>query len=42
MPEPGRRIRRLSDAERAYVEQGEKWDAVERGYTAIQSTKRLT
>jgi pimeloyl-ACP methyl ester carboxylesterase len=37
---PGSRV--LSDAERAYVEQGEKWDTVERGYTAIQSTKPQT
>jgi len=32
----------LSAAERAYLEQGERWDATERGYTAIQSTKPQT
>ena len=32
----------LSDAERAYLEQADRWDATERGYTAIQSTKPQT
>ena len=32
----------LSDAEREYVAQVERWDAVERGYSSIQSTKPQT
>src|SRR3954453_4311224 len=32
----------LSDAERAYLEQRERWAATERGYTAIQSTRPQT
>jgi pimeloyl-ACP methyl ester carboxylesterase len=32
----------LSDEERAFVVQREQWDAVERGYSAIQSTKPQT
>jgi pimeloyl-ACP methyl ester carboxylesterase len=31
-----------TEAERAYVEQTRRWDAVERGYSAIQSTKPQT
>jgi len=32
----------LSQAERAYLEQAQQWDATERGYTAVQSTKPQT
>jgi pimeloyl-ACP methyl ester carboxylesterase len=32
----------LSDAERAYVDRVGRWDAVERGYSSIQSTKPQT
>jgi pimeloyl-ACP methyl ester carboxylesterase len=32
----------LRDDEQAYLAQGEQWDATERGYTAIQSTKPQT
>jgi pimeloyl-ACP methyl ester carboxylesterase len=32
----------LSDVERAYLEQRGRWDAVERGYSSIQSTKPQT
>ncbi|MEA2467338.1 MAG: hypothetical protein QOJ57_1464 [Thermoleophilaceae bacterium] len=41
-PYTGPGSRPLSDAERAYVEQVESWDAVERGYSSIQSTKPQT
>jgi pimeloyl-ACP methyl ester carboxylesterase len=34
--------RPLTDAERAFVEQTAAWDAVERGYSSIQSTKPQT
>src|SRR5262249_46499321 len=32
----------LSDAERSYLEVSRRWDATERGYSAIQSTKPQT
>ena len=32
----------LSEAERAYLEQNRRWSDVERGYSAIQSTKPQT
>lgn len=41
-PYTGPGSRPLSDAERAYLAQAEQWDATERGYTAIQSTKPQT
>ena len=41
-PYTGPGSRPLSDAERAYVAQTERWDAVERGYSSIQSTKPQT
>lgn len=34
--------RPLTDAERAFAEHTERWDAVERGYSSIQSTKPQT
>ena len=41
-PHTGAGARPLSDAERAYVEHVARWDAVERGYSSIQSTKPQT
>lgn len=41
-PYTGLGSRPLSEAERAYVAQVEQWDEVERGYSAIQSTKPQT
>ncbi len=41
-PWTGPGARPLSVAERAYLEQAERWDRTERGYTAIQSTKPQT
>jgi pimeloyl-ACP methyl ester carboxylesterase len=41
-PDTGPGSQPLSDAEHDYLEQGEKWDAAEGGYTAIQSTKPQT
>jgi pimeloyl-ACP methyl ester carboxylesterase len=41
-PYTGPGSRPLSDAERAYVAQVSQWDEVERGYSAIQSTKPQT
>jgi pimeloyl-ACP methyl ester carboxylesterase len=41
-PYTGPGSRPLSDAERAYTEQVASWDAVERGYSSIQSTKPQT
>jgi pimeloyl-ACP methyl ester carboxylesterase len=41
-PYTGSGSRPFSDSERAYLEQGEHWDATERGYNAIQSTKPQT
>jgi pimeloyl-ACP methyl ester carboxylesterase len=41
-PYTGPGSRPLSQAERAYLRQSERWDQTERGYTAIQSTKPQT
>jgi pimeloyl-ACP methyl ester carboxylesterase len=41
-PYTGEGSRPLSEAERAYVAENEAWAAVERGYSAIQSTKPQT
>jgi pimeloyl-ACP methyl ester carboxylesterase len=41
-PWTGPGARPLSVAEQAYLEQAERWDRTERGYTAIQSTKPQT
>ena len=41
-PYTGPGSRPLSSRERAYLEQAERWDETERGYTAIQSTKPQT
>jgi pimeloyl-ACP methyl ester carboxylesterase len=41
-PYMGPETRKLSEVERSYVEQTRQWDAVERGYSAIQSTKPQT
>jgi pimeloyl-ACP methyl ester carboxylesterase len=41
-PYTGPGSRPLSGAERAYVAQTQRWDAVERGYSSIQSTKPQT
>ncbi len=41
-PYLGSGSRPLSDAERRYLQQADQWDATERGYTAIQSTKPQT
>jgi pimeloyl-ACP methyl ester carboxylesterase len=41
-PYTGPGSRPLSGAEREYLEQTRRWDAVERGYSAIQSTKPQT
>ncbi|MBK8004180.1 MAG: epoxide hydrolase [Gemmatimonadetes bacterium] len=41
-PATGAGTRPLSDAEAAYVRQVQAWDAVERGYSAIQSTRPQT
>jgi pimeloyl-ACP methyl ester carboxylesterase len=41
-PYTGPGSRPLSAAERAYVEQTRRWDATERGYSAIQSTRPQT
>lgn len=41
-PYTGTGSRPLSEAERAYVLKTEQWDEVERGYSAIQSTKPQT
>ncbi len=41
-PYTGPGSRPLSEAERAYVAQTQRWDDVERGYSAIQSTKPQT
>jgi pimeloyl-ACP methyl ester carboxylesterase len=41
-PYTGTGSRPLSEAERAYLEQRRQWDAVERGYSAIQSTRPQT
>jgi len=41
-PYTGEGSRPLSDAERAYLAQRHRWEEVERGYTAIQSTKPQT
>jgi pimeloyl-ACP methyl ester carboxylesterase len=41
-PYAGRGSHPLSDAERTYLSQAERWDMTERGYTAIQSTKPQT
>ena len=41
-PYTGDGSRPLSEAERAYLAQRQQWDDVERGYTAIQSTKPQT
>jgi pimeloyl-ACP methyl ester carboxylesterase len=41
-PYTGPGSRPLSDAEQAYVAQTQRWDDVERGYSAIQSTKPQT
>src|SRR5215813_5857946 len=41
-PWTGPGSRPLSVAEQAYLEQAERWDRTERGYTAIQSTKPQT
>jgi pimeloyl-ACP methyl ester carboxylesterase len=41
-PYAGPGSRPLTEAERAYVEQTRRWDAVERGYSAIQSTRPQT
>jgi pimeloyl-ACP methyl ester carboxylesterase len=41
-PYTGPGSRALSAAEQAYLAQAEQWDATERGYTAIQSTKPQT
>jgi pimeloyl-ACP methyl ester carboxylesterase len=41
-PYTGPASRPLSDAEREYVAQVERWDATERGYSAIQSTRPQT
>ncbi len=41
-PYTGPGSRPLSKAEQVYLEQAERWDQTERGYTAIQSTKPQT
>jgi pimeloyl-ACP methyl ester carboxylesterase len=41
-PYTGAGSRPLSQAEQQYLEQARQWDATERGYTAIQSTKPQT
>jgi len=41
-PPTGEGTRPLTEAERAYVAQVHQWDAVERGYSAIQSTRPQT
>ncbi|MBI4912199.1 MAG: epoxide hydrolase [Acidobacteria bacterium] len=41
-PPTGEGTRPLSEAERAYVAQVRQWDAVERGYSALQSTRPQT
>lgn len=41
-PYTGPRSRPLSEREQAYLEQSQRWDQTERGYTAIQSTKPQT
>ena len=41
-PPTGEGARSLTEAESAYVTQVRQWDAVERGYSAIQSTKPQT
>ena len=41
-PYTGEGSRPLSEAERAYLAQRQSWDDVERGYSAIQSTKPQT
>jgi pimeloyl-ACP methyl ester carboxylesterase len=41
-PYTGPGSRALSEAERLYVEQTRRWDSVERGYSAIQSTRPQT
>lgn len=41
-PHTGPGSRPLSARERAYLEQSQRWDETERGYTAIQSTKPQT
>src|SRR6266702_5764820 len=41
-PYAGPRSRPLSKREQAYLEQSQRWDQTERGYTAIQSTKPQT
>jgi pimeloyl-ACP methyl ester carboxylesterase len=41
-PYTGPEVRPLSEAERAYMAHTQRWDAVERGYSAIQSTKPQT
>jgi pimeloyl-ACP methyl ester carboxylesterase len=41
-PYTGPGSRPLSAAEQAFLEQSRRWDATERGYTAIQSTKPQT
>ena len=41
-PFTGPGTRPLSDAERIYLAQQDRWNAVERGYSAIQSTKPQT
>jgi pimeloyl-ACP methyl ester carboxylesterase len=41
-PYTGTGSRSLSEAERAYLAQRRRWDAVERGYSAIQSTRPQT
>jgi pimeloyl-ACP methyl ester carboxylesterase len=41
-PYHGPESRPLSDAERAYLEAYRRWEATERGYSAIQSTKPQT
>lgn len=42
MPYLGPGSRSLNDEERAYLDQVAEWDATERGYSAIQSTKPQT
>ena len=41
-PPMGAGMRPLTEAERVYVAQVREWDAVERGYSAIQSTRPQT
>jgi pimeloyl-ACP methyl ester carboxylesterase len=41
-PYTGPRSRPLSQREQVYLEQSERWDQTERGYSAIQSTKPQT